>query len=210
MPVIDAATELMAEPRTDTSEEDAVATMLLVFAFTTEAIDVEADVRVDDSAAVSVSVLALTTDAIEEDALATLLSVLAFTTAATEDDADCTSLWVASEPLESDAPVSVRVPEDHTSAARVPKAVSVRVPDDHTKEGISATEDTIVARVEPSDEEAARTMAFVLELTTDATEEDAVATSLSVFALTTAAIDDEAVASAVSVCAFTSEDMPEV
>src|SRR5664279_3000596 len=44
-----------------------------------------------------------------------------------EDEALVTSDWSASEPLESPAPVRVRVADVHTSAARVPKFESVRL-----------------------------------------------------------------------------------
>ena len=52
--------------------------------------------------------------------------------APSEDDAFVTSDCTASEPDESPAPVRVRVAEDHTSVARVPKVVRERVPADQT------------------------------------------------------------------------------
>lgn len=74
---------------------------MLVFVFTTAATDVDALVTAVESADVWVLVLALTT-------------------AATDEEAEVTSDCVAREPEDSDAPVSVRVPDNQTSAASEP------------------------------------------------------------------------------------------
>lgn len=82
---------------------------------------------------------AFTTAASEEDAVVMVLLVfaliavwLAVIAEPSDEVAVCTSDSVASEPAESPAPVKVRVPFSHTSAARVPKLVSERVPFAHT------------------------------------------------------------------------------
>jgi hypothetical protein len=82
-------------------------------------------------------------------------------TAASDEVAVCTSDSVASEPAESPAPVKVRVPFSHTSAASVPNPVRVRVPAAHTFVGMLVMEVTMVDRVEPSEVDALRTCAFV-------------------------------------------------
>ena len=68
------------------------------------------------------SVCALTVEAIPE----VCESVCALTRAFTDEDAFCTSVSVASEPLERPAPVSVLTPFVQTSAASVPKLDKVR------------------------------------------------------------------------------------
>ncbi len=136
--------------------------------------------------------------------------VFAFTTAATELEALVTSDCVASEPEERLAPVSVLVPELHTSEARVPKLESVLVPAAQTLVGIDVMDDAIEARDEPIEDDAV----LVLALTSATTEDDAFPTIVLVLlftaevmpevcalvlAFTTAATDDVAVASAASV-----------
>jgi hypothetical protein len=177
--------------------------MVFVFAFTTDAIEVDADPTMlfvfaltlavpaaiaDPSEDEAVAVFALTTKAIEEDAEPTTLFVFAFTLAfpaviaeAIDEEAEVTSDCVASDPDVRPAPVSVRVPLDQTSAARVPNAVSVRVLSDQTLVGIEAIEDVMVAsvvemlvRFAPSEEDAAVTTVLVFPLTTAATEDVAI------------------------------------
>ncbi len=87
-------------------------------------------------------------DASEVDAASTSASVLAFiaaslfvTAAPSELEAVWTSDNVASDPEVRPAPVRVRVPLVHTSAARVPNPVKVRVPAAHTLVGIDAMDD---------------------------------------------------------------------
>lgn len=111
--------------------------------------------------------------------------MFAFTTAAIELEAvvrpEVTFAAVASEPVSSVASerrrvaydqtsdavapplpeVSVRVPFAQTSAAREPKVVKLRVPLDHTPVGI----------VDANDEDAAKTVASVLELIVEIAEE---------------------------------------
>jgi hypothetical protein len=113
-------------------DEDAVPTILLVFALTAEvtaAILVERDVE----ALRTVVLTALVTAAIfvesEVEALVT---------------SDCT----AREPLESDAPVRVRVPLAQTSAARVPKVVRDLVAEDQTARGIAEASDDEAAKID--------------------------------------------------------------
>ena len=100
-----------------------------------------------------------------------------------DDDAVSTSDKVASEPEVRPAPVRVRVPFVHTSAARVPKRVSVRVPAAHTLAGIDAIDEVIEENCAPNDDDAARTVALVFVLILDASEVEAASTSASVFAL---------------------------
>jgi len=143
----------------------------------------------------------------EDEAAVTTLVVLALTTAATDDEALSISDSVASEPVSSPAPVNVRAAALHTSVASVPKVVRLRVPTAHTAAGMPDTEDATEDRIEPIDDDAARTMELVLALTTAAIDEEAVRIAASVFALTsevmpavaefvlaltTAATDDEA------------------
>lgn len=138
----------------------------------------------------------------DEEAVVTRVSVFAFTTAAIEEEAVCTSESVAREPEESPAPVRVRVPFVHTSAAKVPKPVSVRLPAAQTLEGMSAIEAVMLESVDPSEVDAVSTAAFVFALMTAAREEDAVCTVVFVFAFMTAARDDEAVPTLLSVFAL--------
>ncbi len=106
---------------------------------------------------------------IDEEAVAMTAFVLLFTldvmfavadvvfelTEATIDvDAVSRSESVASEPVVRPAPVSVRVPFDHTSDAKVPKVVRVREPADHTLAGIAVIAEAIDPIDEPSDVEA--------------------------------------------------------
>jgi hypothetical protein len=165
------------------SEEDAASTVAFVFVLT----------------AVWLFVTAEPSDV---EAVVTRASVFAFTIAATDEEAVCTSDNVASEPDESEAPVSVRVPFVHTSAASVPKPVRVRVPAAHTFAGIEAIEEAIVERVEPSEEDAVSTVAFVFALITAASDDEAVCIVLFVLPFMTVARDEEAVSTLLSVFAF--------
>jgi hypothetical protein len=159
--VIEAAIEVSEAP----SELEAVFTMVFVFPLTTAAIELEAVPS-------AVSVWPFT------------LAVPALTAAPSDDDAVVTSDWSASEPDESPAPVSVRVPFTHTSAARVPKVVSERLPDAQTAAGIAVTEDAIDVSDAPSELEAMSVCAFTFVVTP--------AVAVFVFPLTTAATDVEA------------------
>ncbi len=134
-------------------------------------------------------VFAFTRPTIDDDAIATTVLVLLFTLAvpaamaeAREDVAVSTSDRVASEPDVKPAPVSVRVPLVHTSAARVPKPVRVRVPAAQTFVGIEVIDEAIEVRVEPSDVEAV----FVLALTRPTMEDEAIATTVLVLLFTLA------------------------
>ncbi len=165
------------------SEVDAVRTCVFVLAFTRATTDDEAFPTV-------VSVWALTALVIP----AVAVSVCAFTfevsaviAAPRDEEAVWTSDCVASEPVLKLAPVSVLVPELHTSEARVPKLESVLVPAAQTLAGIEVIEDAIEVSDAPIDD-------------------DAVVTMLLVFAFTTAAIEDDAM----SVCAFTPVVTPAV
>jgi len=102
------AIEVVIEESVEPSEEDAFPTMLFVFALITAARDE----------------VAIPT---RESVLLFTLAVPAETALAIDEDAVVTSDWVASDPLESPAPVSVRVPLVHTSAASVPNVVRERV-----------------------------------------------------------------------------------
>jgi len=157
IPDMEEATEESTEP----SEEDAAVTIELVFELTVAATD-------EDAVATTASVLALTAEVMP--AVAEL--VLALTTAARELDAVSISDCVASEPELSEAPVSVRVPALHTSAASEPNEESVLVPYDHTSAGIVRNDEIIEESVVPRDEDAAVTTALVLALTSSATDED--------------------------------------
>jgi hypothetical protein len=121
-------------------------------------------------------VLVLITAASELDAVPTTEFVFPFTTAATELDAVWTSESVAREPTLRPAPVRVRVPFVHTSAASVPNVVRLRVPFAHTAAGRFK----ICAE---SDVEAVNICAFVFPFTTAAIELEAVPTVLFVLAL---------------------------
>ena len=81
---------------------------------------------------------------------------------ASDDEAFVTSDCVANDPLESEDPVSVRVPLAHTSAASVPNVVSEREADDQTLKGIFTA----------SEDEAFQTVVFVFELTDDIAADD--------------------------------------
>ena len=105
--------------------------------------------------------------------------MFAFTTAATEVDAVCTSLSVAREPEEREAPVRVRVAADQMSVAIAVPDVSVLVAAFQTLSGIDVARDV----------EAARTVASVFALTALVIPE----VCAFVFAFTTAAIEVEAV-----------------
>lgn len=161
IPVTDDAIEVRVEP----SDVDAFNTCAFVFALITVASDVDAVVTVPESVAICEF-------------------VFPFTTVATEEVALCTSDNVASDPLESPAPVSVLVPFVHTSAASVPKVVSERVPDAHTAAGIPVTEVASTDRVEPSDVEAVSTCRLVFAFITVASDVEAVPTMELVFAFT--------------------------
>lgn len=87
---------------------------------------------------------------IEEDAVtkvadraATWLFVLPLITEATDDVAVSRSVTITSEPEVSPAPVSVRVPFVHTSAASVPNPVRSRLEYAHTFAGTFARIDPI-------------------------------------------------------------------
>lgn len=125
-----------------------------MFAFTCATMDDEAVVSVAESAA-------------------TWLFVLPFTTAATEDVAVARSVTITSDPDVRPAPVSVRVPLVHTSAASVPNPVRSRDEYAHTFAGT-------FARIEPIEVDAV----FVTVLTALAIEVVAV---LSHTAVATAA-----------------------
>ncbi len=174
-----AGSALMDEP----SEVEAVSTALFVFVFITAA-------KEEVATATLLSVLLFTTAAIELEAMPTRVSVLLFIAVwlaviadPSELEAVVTSDWSASEPLESEAPVRVRVPFVQTSAASVPKPVRVRVPAAHTLAGMEVIEEAIEERVEPSEVEAVSTVAFVFAFTTAASELVAIPTRVSVFAL---------------------------
>ncbi len=121
--------EAVCNSASDTASMPAIAVprdeeAALVVPLTTAAIELEA-------VATIALVFAFTTAAIEEDAACRSESVrplppLAFISATIELDAVCTSLCVASEPEVKPAPVSVRVAEAHTSVTRVPKLLRVR------------------------------------------------------------------------------------
>jgi hypothetical protein len=117
--------------------------------------------------------------------------VFALTTAATELDAVETSDAVARDPELRPAPVSVRVPFTHTSAARVPNVVRLRVPFAQTAAGIPVTDAATEAIEDPSEEEAVFSEVFVFALTA------------TVPAETAAPSDELAVPIAVFVFAFT-------
>ena len=163
------------EPSVLPSEDEAAATTVFVLLLT-------ADVTPDTCA----FVFPFTTATIEEVALASTMSVCpltvdaippvaesmcAFTPEATEDEALFTSVCVASEPVVSEAPVSVRVAAPQTAVATspviVPKEVRVRPEYAHTFAGTDRTEDAIEPSVLPSEDEAAVTTLLVLVLTAD-------------------------------------------
>ena len=73
-----------------------------------------------EAVSIDALVFALITATSEVLAVVTCESVFAFTSVVTDVEAFCTSVRVASDPLERPAPVSVRVPLVHTSEARVP------------------------------------------------------------------------------------------
>jgi hypothetical protein len=76
--------------------------------------------------------------------------VFALMTAASEEDAVVTSDCTAREPLERPAPVRVRVPAVHTSAARVPNESSVLPLYDQTLAGNEVMEEATLAMEDPS------------------------------------------------------------
>jgi hypothetical protein len=166
--VIEAAIDVSEAP----SDEDAVVTIEFVFPFTTAAIELEAVPS-------AVSVWPFT------------FAVPALTAAPNELEALVTSDWSASEPDERPAPVSVRVPFTHTSAARVPKVVSERLPDAQTAAGIAVMEDAIDVSDAPSELEAMSVCAFTFVVTP--------AVAVLVFPLTTAATEVEALCTSVRV-----------
>lgn len=156
-----------------------------------EAIDAIEEPSDVDAASTAVFVLPFTTAAIELDAMsvcaftfavtpAVAVFVFALTTAAIELDAALTSDWSASEPELKPAPVSVRVPFVHTSAASVPNVVRLRVPFAQTLPGIAVIDDASVVRVEPSDVEAVNTALLVFPFITAASEVVAVTSAVSV------------------------------
>ena len=148
--VIDVAMDDRVVP----SEVEAVNTVALVFALMTAARD--------EVAVVS-----------PELVLAFTLAVLASTAAPMDEDAVVRSESVASEPEERPAPVRVRVPFVHTSAASDPKVVRLRVPFAQTLAGMEVILDAIEVREIPREEEAVRTVALVFALMTAASEDDA-------------------------------------
>jgi hypothetical protein len=87
---------------------------------------------------------------------------------------------VASEPELKPAPVSVRVPAAHISAAMEVPEVRVRVAAAQTLIGIAVIETASEVSDEPSEDDAAVTMLFVFPFTTAASDEVAVARAVSV------------------------------
>ncbi len=155
-----------------------------------EVIDENCAPNDDDAARTTAFVLVLILDASEVEAASTSASVLALIAvslllmAAPSDElAVWTSESVASDPEESPAPVRVRVPLVHTSAASVPNPVKVRVPAAQTAVGIEVMEVVIDESERPSDDDAVRTERLVFAFITAASDDDAIPTLLSVLAL---------------------------
>ena len=140
------ATEATRLVRYEPIELEAVVTIVLVFVLMFEASEVEAVSNAESvwvltpevTAAVWVFVLLLTLFATEEEA--------AIIAEANEEDAVFTSLWVASEPDESDPPVSVRVAEFQISPAMATPSLKVRPVLAQTAAGSEATEATRLVR----------------------------------------------------------------
>jgi hypothetical protein len=229
----------------ETIDDDAVATILLVFALMTAASDevaVKIALFVFELTALVIPdvcalVLALILAASDVDAVRIALSVLLFTADVIPDvcalvfeftveailvDAVVTSESVAREPAVRPAPVRVRVADDQTSAASVPKVVSVRLPAAQTFAGILVIDD---ASCETIDDDAVATILLVFALMTAASDEVAVKIALFVFELTAlvipdvcalvlalilAASDVDAVRMALSVLLFTADVIPDV
>jgi hypothetical protein len=152
--------------------------------------------RDDEAVATDVLVFALITAASEVVAVRSAVSVCAFvatvpadTATPSDDEAFCTSPSVASDPTDSPAPVSVRVPDVQISAASVPKVVSERPEYDQMSDGMLASVVASELIDEPSVLTAVLTALFVFPFTVVT----AVATCVFVFPFTTAAIEEVAV-----------------
>ncbi len=165
-------------------DEDAVATIALVFALTALVLLVIFVASEVEALSTIALVLVLTTPAIDDEAVATMAFVFALTADVTaailvESDVEAfvTSDCTARDPLERAAPVSVLTLLVHTSAAKVPNVVRDLLVYDQIVAGNEA-------RVEASEVEAFNTVELVLALTTPAIDDEAVPTMLFVFALT--------------------------
>jgi len=184
---------LVADPQTSEARLPKPVRVLVPAAHTLAGIEAICAANELEALSTAVLVFALIIAASDVDAVSTVASVLLVTSAVpavmaepSDEVAVSTSDNVASEPLLSPAPVRVRVPFVHTSAASVPKPVRVREPAAQTLAGIDAMELAIEESEEPSEEDAASTVLFVLALMTEAREVDAVRTVASVLLFTLA------------------------